>query len=392
MSERSKQKERKIKVLVENYNRKTKESEIGRLEKLHLTPDELKDILLEIPTKSEVSDNFGFYDPYTDSNIIENPIVDKFLDFFDDTEEIEDHGFHTKIITNDFVISKKGDNSYECLKKYSKLYFLKIPLYRKETVSLDEFPELEKKKKFYILINIFLPFIFPSLFLFYFIWALLFYIDKFDVNIFFLLLWGWFFSLAIINLLYSLIFHYKKEKMEYYNPLLRMFKPYDLSKFIILIVLCVGVIYLGLFFLILGYTEVVVVVEQVELTQEQQELIPTISGITLLIIIILIYFREKISDFLNKIFIALFWLISAPFHIIYIYYKFNKEKKDYILHNLNIHLQEEDLKPEIKNYYFQLMLEIGKIPIIRIDLFSKLITLLTFLISTIPPFINQFLL
>ena len=145
-------------------------------------------------------------------------------------------------------------------------------------------------------------------------------------------------------------------------------------------------------FLILGYTPAEVEVEQVELTQEQQELIPIISGITLLIVIILIYFSEKISELLLVIIKALFWLISAPFHIIYIYYKFNKEKKIYILHNLNIHLQEEDLKPEIKNYYFQLMLEIGKIPIIRIDLFSKLIALLTFLISTIPPFINQFLL
>jgi len=386
MKEQTKLKERKIKVLVENYNRESKESEIGKLEKLRLTRDELEEILSEIPTKSEVSDNLGFYDPYVDANKIENPIVDKFLDFFDDTEEIEDYGFHPRIITNDFIISKERANSYECLKKYSKLYFLKIPLYRKESISLDEFPELEKKRFFNILTNIFLPFIFPGLFLFYFIWALLFYIDKFDVNIFFLLLWGWFFSLAIINLLYSLIFHYKKEKMEYYNPLLRMFKPYDLSKFIILIVLCVGVIYLGLFFLILGYTPAEVEVEQVELTQEQQELIPIISGITLLIVIILIYFSEKISELLLVIIKALFWLISAPFHIIYIYYKFNKEKKIYILHNLNIHLQEEDLKPEIKNYYFQLMLEIGKIPIIRIDLFSKLIALLTFLISTIPPF------
>jgi len=36
-------------------------------------------------------------------------------------------------------------------------------------------------------------------------------------NIFFMLLWGWFFSLAIINLWYSIIFHYKQDKIEYYK-------------------------------------------------------------------------------------------------------------------------------------------------------------------------------
>lgn len=390
-------KNKKNKVLIENYNRRRKELEIGALEKTRLTSDEIESLLMKIPSKSEISRAYDFYDPYKDANIIENPIVEKFLEFFDDTEEIEDYGFHPKVITKDFVISRLNNDSFEYLKKNFKLYFLKIPLFRKDRFKLGNYPELGKRKYLIILLNVLLPFLFPGLFITFFLWSFFYYVELNGFNLFFMLIWGWFFLLAVINLWNSIKFHYTNERIEYYNPLLRMFKPYDLSKFIILAVLSVGVLYISFVFLIFNLaalettsTELPEIDPGATIEFFSRDWIFILIGI-IGVVIIWHYIEEYVTESLRKIGAYLLYSIIAPFQIVYIYYKFNKTKKRYILHNLHKHIAEGNIAPEARNYYLHMMFEIDKTPIVRVDLFTKLVTGLTFLFSTIPPFISQFL-
>lgn len=395
LNKQDKHLEEKIKVLIENYNRNNNELELGKQEIVILNLNELKELLQEIPPSYETLNGDSIYEPDWDIET-DNPITGKFLDIFDETEKIEDYNFYARIITKEFIIWRENDDTYNYIKKYDKWFILKIPFYRKDSFKLEEFTEfvtkLKEKKYLKKLTNLIVPFIFPSLLLAYFIWALFFFINTYSFNIFFMIFWCWLLILAFINLSYSLRFHYKKEKIEYYTPLLRQFKSYDISRFIILVVLCFGVIYLTLFFLSLGYTSEVV--EVLELTEEQMVELGYGSLATFIISIMVwraVVASEKIQDFLEAIARPIYYLVIAPFHIVYIYYKFIREKKIFIIHNLNSHLQEEDLDWDEKNYYLQLLIEFNKTPIIIVDNFSKLVAILTFLLSTVPAFINLYL-
>jgi len=148
-----------------------------------------------------------------------------------------------------------------------------------------------------------------------------------------MIFWCWLLILAFINLSYSLRFHYKKEKIEYYTPLLRQIKPYDISRFITLVVLCFGVIYLTLFFLSLGYTSEDVDYVVLILTEEDRVELGFGSLTTSIISLVVwrvIVASEKIQDFLKAIVRPIYYLVIAPFHIVYIYYKFIKEKKIFL--------------------------------------------------------------
>lgn len=383
------QTEEKFEVLIENYNRDTKKYELGKQEKTTLNLKKLEELLRILPTKYSTSPYVDLDDPYSDV-FIENGITEKVVELLGESEEIYDYGFHARVITKDFIIWRIDSDKCECLKSYYKWFILKIPFFRKDEFKIEDLAEFfakqEKKKSLITLINFIVPFVFPSILLFLFFLVFNYYIYKYGFNLYFMIVWLWLVFLAIINLFYSLVFHFKKSKIEYYTPLLSQFKPYNLSNFIILLVLCSSIIYFGILFLIFGYTG-----DESGLPEPFPETVNLIFGITvsreLAIIIAIICFVGLMIYLLIALKRIAFPLITASFQIVYIYNKFNKAKKLYILHYLNRYLQEEDIKWSEKNYYLQLIIEIDKIAINNTGFFTKLVAIFTFLISIIPPFL-----
>jgi len=270
--------------------------------------------------------------------------------------------------------------------------YFKIPFHHKDYFILKDFKKFvtkqEEKRSYVKLLNFIIPFLLPSLLLFLLFLAFNYYINQYGSNLFFIIFWFWLIFLALVNLSYSLSFHYKKGKIEYYTPLLSHFKSYNLSGFIILLVLVIGLIYFGIIFLVLGFSGVdfvglIFVGPIPEYVDIFGFIIPgewIIIGVTLAIVGFFIYLLIQILG-------RGYPVIIAPFQIVYVYHKFNKAKKLYILHYLNKYLQQENLDWKEKNYYLQLIIEIDKIPITTIDFFTKLIALLTFLISIVPPYL-----
>jgi len=144
LNKQNKQVEKKIKVLIENYNRNNNELELGKQEIVILNLNELKELLQEIPPSNETLNGDSIYVPDWDIET-DNPFSKKFLDIFDETEEIEDYNFFARIITKEFIIWRENDDTYKYIKKYDKWFILKIPFYRKDSFKLEEFTEFVTK-------------------------------------------------------------------------------------------------------------------------------------------------------------------------------------------------------------------------------------------------------
>lgn len=403
-------KEKKFKVLVENYNTKDGKFKLGRYEILNVNRQELKDLIQNIQIKEEEPDKLERFEPQYDIDT-KNYFVEKYLEFFKN-EEIDD-SLKIRVITKNFIIKKFDEEKFEYSHRSIKFLILKMPLYTQ--TKLESFENYEDSKFFRKLgktfflkaiIKFILPTIVPCLFLAFLFWTFYLYFNLYGFNYVFMLFWGWLIILAFCNLYYSIDFHYRKEKIDYYTPIVSNFKPVDLSGFIILIVLFLGVIYFIIFFLVAGFSPETFEIEPstIELFLEELlsaiisativfpviGLILNIIGLILIIITIVKFLRNRRWEDYAEFFKGLFYLITAPFWFVYIRYMFNREKKFYFLHYLGKYIQEKkDISWSFKNHCLNLMLEIEKTPVISVNLFSKLMALLTFILSIVPPFISQ---
>lgn len=423
MSEQRKDKtsnKEKFTILIENYNTKTKEYEIGKQELLRINSSNIKQLLLNnaFPIKSS-----SFMDnPYNRSimpetdNVVFQWILDAFFD-----ERIEDIGFHARIVSEDFIITKKNENQFEYLDRTQKMFLIR-PFYSRDTFILDEknnIPNKIFKPPFYKKIFKFIvPFILPSLFLLFLLWAFAFYVELYGFDLIFTIFWSWLVILVLFNVSFSLRFNFKKESTGFQLPFLNQIKPYNLSRFNILVVLILGVIYLSLFFLFMeGVPRIAILaleisqflsdlvinsleaVFAVEVTTAIASILPAIIVICLFQVSsedslfkrIVKWFFRNLGIAIYKISKAIFYLVSAPFQLVLLQYRVNKEKKTYLIHLLNKLIQEETHGWNVKDYYLQIALELEKIPLISVDTFTKLLALLTFLLSTIPPFLTLYL-
>lgn len=411
----------KVAILIENFNTKTNKHEIGKQEIQQANLSEIKEILLKdkfTQKYTSLSDNLDIDDIMPET---ENPAYKWFLDTFYE-DKIEDLGFHARIITENFIITKFSKNLFEYMDKTQKMFILR-PLYSREEFSLDEkndFPKKIFKPPIYKkLLKVIVPFILPSLFLYFLFWALLFYTEHYGFDLIFTIFWSWLVILAFFNIFYSLRFHFKKEKIQFHIPFLNQVKPYDLSRFNILIVLILGVIYLSLYFLFMEVVPKVIrfILRTLQLWGEgisigfdwlsTEEGLATIG--TILPAILFVCAMGGCTEKLGPLGRAIKWIlkilgwgiyyiskgiyytVTVPFQLAYLQFKLKREKKIHLIHLLNKHIQEGDHNWDVRDYYLQLIFEVEKVPLVKVDALTKLLAFLTFLLSTIPPFLTLYL-
>ncbi|MFX1499133.1 MAG: hypothetical protein ACFFBH_16575 [Promethearchaeota archaeon] len=416
MNEKINDNEKKVKILIENYNRKTRTNELGKQEVVFLTLDELKSLLHEI-NEIPITKNY-FYEDFEDyyPNIVQEYLIDPIKDALS-LDRLEYLSTQIRIITKDFIIVRDGDDSFKYFKKSSKLMIFQEPYSPSRSFKLEEFTEFsfefEKKRLLHIFIKYVIPFIFPTLLFLFLYFILVLYMGMYtyaqrSVNLFFIIFWIWLIFLTFINLIYSINLRFEKQEVDYTTPLLNQFKPYNLSKFITFVISCLGTIYLFIYYIvILGILIGIASYDEIlELVSPIFELWDLLSSFQQLLIFILIIFivtmliigfwddiREFFEDatFFKVIGYFFYSTLILPFQIGYIEYKVSKKKKQHIVNYLSKYIQEENIDVNAKMHYLQLLMEVNKTPIVSVDLFSKLIAVFTFMLSVIPPFLNQFL-
>ncbi len=420
------QKSDRFKVLIENYDLNADDYKLGKQEIVDINTDDVKKLLQSSKFREKYEDKdpeLRFFSPentlsyYRYRPDFDNPILSLYIRLFMH-ERIEDYGFHSHIETEKLIISKIDKETCEFIDKSRKM-FLFIQYYPRSKFSLNFKPNIQEWGKISftkIFFKFFTPFLFFGLLLTYLIWTFNYFNNQFNYNIYFLIFWVWLVILLIINLYYAVRFRFKKEKLNYRTPILSDFKPFNLSRFLNLIIIIFAVIYLTFVFIFTEFFPIILIAirnttysiseflgqffVQVFLDLVSMIGLEWVLLVVVVVVIILIYIINRIinSEDVRDAFWSvvgfilkwLYFLISFPFYIAFIQFKFNKEKKKYILHNL-IKIYQEEKNPNKKNYYLNLIFGIEELPSVTIDIFTKLIAFLTFLVSIIPPLINLYI-
>jgi len=212
-------KSNKIKIIVENFNTKTKKYELGRQEILLASNQEIKDLLTHIPSIEAIKNSIP-----------------------------------TRIVSEKFIFQKLNDDLYNYEDNYPVSFFIWTPLYtttgRGFPFKLEDFDNIVKKfkisqfSKIYNKFSRFLDLIwvlFPLLNIAAMLNIITAEIKKGDSNLLILSFMLWLIGFCVYSLIYSIKkyikIHKKPQKIliRYDFPLLEYFNTLDTSEFTIVL-------------------------------------------------------------------------------------------------------------------------------------------------------------
>ncbi len=312
-----------IQVLIVNYNKKAKNYELGRQEILEMSLDEFKKLIQEIPESTKYHEQF-----------------------------------QPRIITEDYIFIKEREDTFQYKYNYKKWLFIIEGKWKFKQFKIEElqngFMNWEKERKSLrftsrakALLNRYMLLFTMLMFLIILITEFPSFYAKFGNNIYFWVLYLWIFGLT----LYIIIINFKsggkrsfqKIPLKYSLPIVNIFETTDISSISVWIFDMLGT---------------------------------TVLFITL--------FPEYLSDFLVLIVVAILIVLFFMILVVQEYMSVKKIKLSSIQFLHDFLQREESLTGESKQYYLQLILELEKKPIFKLNTLSKSLVVLTIIISLIP--------
>jgi len=325
----------RVKILIENYNLQRDEYDIGKQEYRNTNYKEFNNYLEKIIAKP----TYNYF-----------PI---------------------RMTTEIYYLNSGGLNTYEIepaktpakfnikpIKYYGRWIDLKIRDFELKEISdlwnlklISESTTL--KQEIRAIMRISSELFFPLIAIFSFIFTLLGFITT-PLNSYFLVLWGWLIGLSFFDLGSSIInvSKFEKKRFLFFIPILNDIEASNVTRLLIRTTAIYGA--MALFY----------------------------SGFLL---------QEVRTQFFNlNIFISFILILSLPccvlilsFMIIQTYIERRNERNN-IIQNINNIIQQETVDDNNKQFLIKLIIEIRNKHLVNVSFFSKLITILTFFLATIP--------
>lgn len=316
-----------IEVLIENYNRKLKKYILGKQEIVDLSIEQFETLLEDIHGKSHLEDF---------------PIKIVALIHDDKQYEIKPLKSPQKYE----IQSKRYINQWYPMKKEATIN--EIRNFWSKGVGFNL--KVKQKLKAYLKMSIGFYYSIVALFAYSFIYL----INLHSLYLYFLIFWNWLVFLSITDIFISIL-HLRwtsKEELMYFTPIVSHYQPYNLSRFFIRATISCS-----------AFILIVIAIIDPGLRIQFLNLFPLIQYLLPVLTLILIF----VSSYTESL-----------------KYQEYKKLRNEKLRALTNFIHSEYPKENSKQFYLQFLIEAKNKPKIKIGYFSKFITVLTFIMATLP--------